>query len=80
MNELLNLGKRPDYVDVQFEIEEIVHFGERGPTGQTIWLNQGHGEFSVFVDLVEAKRIFAYTNLRQRTKILRKRAKINQSG
>lgn len=73
-------GKRPDYIDVRFEIKDIVNFGERGPTGQTIWLNQGNGEFSVFVDLVVAERIFADINLRQRTKVLRKRAKINQSG
>jgi hypothetical protein len=63
------LGKRPDYVDVRFEIKDIVDCGERGPTGQTIWLNQGNGEFAVFVDLVEAERIFG--NLRQRTKITR---------
>ncbi len=73
-------GKRLDQFDVEFEIKDIVDFGDRGPTGQAIRLNQGNREFSVFVDLVEAELIFADTNLRQRTKILRKRAKINQSA
>lgn len=73
------LGKRPDHFDVEFEIKDIVHFGERGPTGQPIWLNQGSGEFKVFVDLVEAERIFADSDIRQRAKIIRRCDRIRKS-
>lgn len=51
------LGRKPDRTLVRFKLEEVRRYGEVEPKGRIVFLDQGTGEFSVFVEAFEVEKL-----------------------